>query len=194
MRLRNTSSNWGTVAKAFHWLIAIAILVNIGIGLWANRVLPMSPRQVEAFYYHKSVGLTVLWLAVLRLLWRFTNPAPRLPLDMPSWQRALAQASHFLLYVLMLAMPFSGWVVHSAANFPLDLYGVIRVPDLIPSTMDEGAIQDTAAAVHSWLFITICVLLVLHVAGALKHHFINGDHVLRRMLPFSRASDPIRGE
>lgn len=193
MRWRNSSANWGAIAKTFHWLIAIAVLVNIGLGLWANRFLPLSPLQVEVFYFHKSVGLTVLWLAVLRLMWRLTNPAPRLPLGMAPWERMLAQTSHFLLYVLMLAMPLSGWVIHSAANFPLDLYGVIRVPDLIPATMDEGAVEDSAKIVHSWLFITICVLLVLHVTGALKHHFVNGDHVLRRMLPFSRASDPIRG-
>lgn len=193
MRWRNSSANWGAIAKTFHWLIAIAILVNIGLGLWASG-LPVSPRKVEAFYLHKSVGLTVLWLAMLRLMWRLTNPAPRLPLGMALWERMLAQTSHFLLYLLMLVMPLSGWVIHSASNFPLDLYGVIRVPDLVPETMDEGAIQDTAQVVHYWLFITICALLVLHVAGALKHHFVNGDHVLRRMMPFSRASDPIRGE
>lgn len=193
MRWRNSSANWGAIAKAFHWIIAIAILSNIGLGLWASE-LPLSPRKVEAFYVHKSVGLTVLWLAVLRLLWRFTNPTPRLPLGMAPWERMLAHTSHFLLYVLMLAMPVSGWVINSAANFPLDLYGVIPVPDLVPDTVDEGAVEDTAKVVHYWLFVSICVLLALHVTGALKHHFMNGDHVLRRMLPFSRASDPIRGE
>lgn len=192
MRLRNTSENWGTIAKLFHWLIALFIIANMVLGYWADG-LSLSPTKEAAFYWHKTIGLTVLWLAVLRLLWRFANPTPRLPTDMAAWERALARTSHLLLYGLMLAMPLSGWIINSAANFPLDLYGVIPVPDLVPSTMDEPAIEDTAKAVHYYLFIAICVLLALHVAGALKHHVVNGDGVLKRMLPFSRASDPIRG-
>lgn len=193
MRLRNTSTNWGAIAKTFHWLIALLIITNLGLGYWAES-LAVSPTKVEAFYWHKSIGLTVLWLAMLRLLWRFTNPSPRLPTDMAGWERALAHTSHILLYVLMIAMPLSGWVIHSAANFPLDLYGVFPVPDIIPASADESAIGDLAKAAHYWMFIAICALLTLHILGALKHHIINRDAVLRRMLPFSRASDPIRGE
>lgn len=193
MRLTNTSTNWGAIAKLFHWLIALLVIGNLVLGYWSDD-LPVSPRKVEAFYWHKTIGLTILWLAVLRLLWRFTNPAPMLPLDMPGWERALARTSHFLLYVLMIAMPISGWVINSAANFPLDLYGILRVPDLVADGPNEAAIEDAATLVHNWMFYVICVLLALHVAGALKHHVVDGDHVLRRMLPFSRASDPIRGE
>jgi len=192
MRLRNTSTNWGAIAKLFHWAIASLIIANIVLGLWADD-LPLSPRKLEAFYWHKSVGLTVLWLGVLRLMWRFTNPTPLLPGAMPRWERTLAQASHFLLYVLMLAMPMSGWIINSAANFPLDLYGVWRVPDLIPGSVDESTVEDAAKAVHYWLFTSICVLLALHVSAALKHHVLDRDDVLKRMLPFSRAADPIRG-
>jgi len=193
MRLRNTSSNWGAIAKLFHWLIALSIIANLGLGYWAEG-MALSPTKVEAFYWHKSIGLTVLWLALLRLLWRFTNPSPRLPTGMAGWERGLAHTSHVLLYVLMIAMPLSGWVIHSAANFPLDLYGVFPVPDLIPSSADEDAIGDLAKVAHYWMFIAICGLLTLHILGALKHHIVNRDDVLKRMLPFSRASDPIRGE
>jgi cytochrome b561 len=193
MRLRNTETNWGVIAKTFHWLIALFIIANLVLGYWADS-LPVSPTKVEAFYWHKSIGLTVLWLALLRLLWRFTNPSPRLPTGMAGWERALAHTSHVLLYALMIAMPLSGWVIHSAANFPLDLYGVFPVPDIIPSSADEEGIGNLAKAAHYWMFIAICALLTLHVLGALKHHIVNRDDVLRRMLPFSRASDPIRGE
>lgn len=186
MRWRNTNDDWGALAKAFHWLIALAIIVNIPLGLWADS-LSLSTTKVEAFYWHKSIGLTILWLAVLRLLWRFTNPTPRLPEHMPRWERTLAHGSHFLLYVAMIAMPISGWVVNSAANFPLDLYGFIPVPDLVPGTMNEEAIEDIAGAVHYWLFILICALLAAHVAGAVKHHLIERDDVLRRMLPFRHS-------
>ena len=193
MRLRNTSTNWGAIAKCLHWLIAGFILANLALGYWADS-LSLSPTKVEAFYWHKTIGLTVLWLAVLRLLWRVTNPTPMLPQGMAGWERGLAHASHFLLYALMIAMPLSGWVINSAANFPLDLYGLLPVPDLVPARMNESAIEDAAKAAHYWMFLAICGLLALHVLGALKHHIVNRDHVLKRMLPFSRAADPIRGE
>lgn len=193
MRWLNTWSNWGAVAKFFHWLIAVAIIGNIALGLYAAE-LPTSPAKVEMFYWHKTTGLTILWLVLLRLLWRFTNPAPRLPPTMPGWQRALAHVSHVLLYVLMIAMPLSGWVIHSASGFPLVLYGLVEVPDIVPESLDQGMVQDAAASAHYWIFVAICVLLAIHVLAALKHHFINRDSVLVRMLPFSRASDPIRGE
>lgn len=193
MRWRNSFTNWGAVAKVFHWLIALAIFGNIGLGLWADG-LDLSPTKVEAFYWHKTIGLSVLWVAVLRIVWRAANPPPHLPPQIAGWERALAHASHFLLYIVMIAMPLSGWVIHSTSNFPLDLYGLVPVPDIIPADADEEAIGDIAKAVHYWLFVAICVLVSVHVLGALKHHFVNGDQVLRRMLPFSRASDPIRGE
>lgn len=193
MRLRNTSTNWGAITRLFHWLIALLIITNLGLGYWAVG-LDLSPTKVEVFYWHKSIGLSVLWLALLRLLWRLTNPSPRLPTGMAGWERALAHGSHALLYGLMIAMPLSGWIIHSAANFPLDLYGVFPVPDLIPSSADESTIGDLAKIVHYWLFLAICALLALHTVGALKHHIVNRDDVLRRMLPFSRSSDPIRGE
>lgn len=192
MRLRNTSTNWGAIAKAFHWLIAVSIIGNIILGYWAEG-LAVSPTKAEAFYWHKTIGLTVLWLAVVRLLWRFTNPGPRLPTGMAAWERALARTSHVLLYALMIAMPLSGWVIHSTADSPLHLYGLLPVPDIIPAGADEAAIGDLAKAAHYWMFVAICALLALHILGALKHHIVNRDHVLKRMLPFSRASDPIRG-
>ncbi len=193
MPLINTRRNWGAIAKLFHWLIALLILTNLGLGYWADS-LDISPTKVEAFYWHKTIGLTVLWLAGLRLLWRFTNPTPRMPPEMAGWERALAHASHLLLYLLMVAMPLSGWVIHSTANFPLDLYGVLAVPDIVPAGIDEAWAEQWAKTAHYWMFIAICVLVAIHALGALKHHFLNGDKVLLRMLPFTRATDPIRGQ
>jgi len=193
MRLTNTDRDWGPVAKTFHWIVAIAIVANVTLGLWAVE-LPLSPRKLEVFYWHKSVGLTILWLVALRVLWRLTNPTPRLPPAMPAWERVGAHAGHALLYVLMIAMPVTGWVINSAANFPLDLYGFLPVPDLVPTGPHEPAIEDAARAAHYWMFITICVLLTVHVAAAIKHQLVDRDDVLRRMVPFARARDPRRGE
>ncbi len=193
MRWRNTSANWGAIAKLLHWVIAIAILGNIALGIYAAG-LPLSPAQADAFYWHKTVGLTVLGLVVLRILWRVATPVPRPPPGMPRWQRIASGLSHFGLYILMVALPLSGWVIHSASGFYLELYGLFEVPNIVPESADESAVQDGAAVVHYWLFVAISALVVLHVLAALKHHMIDGDTVLVRMLPFTRASDPIRGE
>lgn len=194
MRWRNTHANWGTTAKLFHWLIALLILGNLGLGYWAND-LPRSPDKAYWFYWHKTIGLTVLWLAALRLLWRLTSLVPPLPPTTPAWQRIAAGGSHFLLYLAMFAMPISGWVIHSASDRTLALYGLVRVPDLVAATGERAeSIGETAVAVHYYLFIALCILIGIHVLGALKHALIDGDSVLTRMLPGSRASDPIRGE
>ncbi len=193
MPLTNTIRNWGAVAKLFHWLMALLIVVNLGLGYWADS-LDVSPTKVEAFSWHKTIGLTVLLLAVLRLLWRFTNPTPRLPPAMAGWQRFLAHASHALWYLLMVAMPLSGWIIHSTTDPSLDLYGVFAVPDIVPQGVDEARAERWAKIAHYWMFVAICVLVAIHAAVALKHHFIDGDKVLLRMLPFARATDPIRGQ
>lgn len=193
MRWRNTRANWGAVAKLFHWLVALAIIGNIALGLYAVD-LPTSPAKMDAFYWHKTTGLTILGLVVLRILWRLGNPPPQPPPTMPLWQRFASGLSHFGLYLLMIAMPLSGWMIHSASGFPMELYGLFEVPDIAPESADASTLQDRAAVVHYWLFIAICALVGLHVLAALKHHFVDGDTVLKRMLPFSRASDPIRGE
>lgn len=193
MRWRNSHANWGAVARSLHWIMAILILANLALGYWADG-LPRSPEKLQAFYWHKTIGLTVLWLVALRLLWRLSGRVPPLPPTTPAWQRIAAHTSHFLLYAVMFAMPLSGWIMHSAADSSLALYGRFEVPDIVAATGERAeAIGDAAAVTHYWLFIALCVLIAIHVLGALKHHFINGDSVLRRMAPFSRASDPIRG-
>lgn len=194
MRLRNTRANWGAVAKSLHWIVAILVLVNLGLGYWADG-LPRSPEKGYWFYWHKAIGLTVLWLVALRLLWRLTSLVPPLPPSTPAWQRVAAGTSHLLLYLALCAMPISGWVMISAADRELVLYGLFTVPDLVAAGGERAeSIGETAAVVHYYLFVTLAVLIGIHVLGALKHAIADGDDVLKRMLPFSRASDPIRGE
>lgn len=192
MRWRNTKANWGAVAKFFHWVIALAVIGNIALGLYADG-LPTSPAEADAFYWHKTIGLTVLGLAGLRILWRWSNPVPDLPLGTPTWRRIAAAISHFCLYLVILAMPLSGWLMHSASGSSLELYGLFEVPSILPAAMDAERAQELAHQAHYWLFITICALVGVHVVAALEHH-IRGDKILVRMLPFRRASDPIRGE
>ncbi|MER3547397.1 MAG: cytochrome b [Rhodanobacteraceae bacterium] len=177
--LRNTDTRWGGIAQTFHWLIAILILAQGAIGLTMVD-LGMTPTKVKVFALHKSIGLTVLALALLRLAWRITQRVPRDP-PMPRWQRAVAKLSHFLLYVLILALPLSGWLFNSAANFPLEWFGLFHVPSLTHGL--DPALKAWSLRAHVALFWILVGVLAVHVAGALWHHFVQRDDVLLRMLP-----------
>jgi cytochrome b561 len=195
MRLTNTQRNWGTIAKLFHWLMALLVLGNLALGYWAVGLDPDASLRETAFYWHKTTGLTVLWLVGLRLLWRLANPIPGLPARTPGWQRLLARLSHFLLYLGMIAMPVSGWLVHvTASDSAFLLYETFALPEQLPWAVAESRVRPLAKLAHYWLFIALASLVAIHILGAAKHHLLNDDPVLRRMLPFTRATDPIRGE
>ena len=186
MAMRSSASEWGSVHKLLHWLVALAVVGLVIVG-WIMDELPNSPDKIRIYALHKSFGLTVLVLVVLRLAWRWSNPRPALPPTMPPWERRLAAVVHTGLYLVLLAMPLSGWLFNSAANFPLRWFGLFRVPALGGPDPD---LKLLAADVHlalSWLLVG---LFTLHVAGALKHHFVDRDDVLRRMLPFVRRRAP----
>ena len=180
--LRNTDTRWGGVAQAFHWLIAALIVAQGAIGL-SMVELGMTPTKVRVFALHKSIGLTILALVLLRLAWRLTQRPPR-EIPMPRWQLAAARLSHFLLYVLILALPFSGWLFNSAANFPLEWFGVVHVPSLTRGL--DPVLKVFALRAHVVLFWVLVGVVAVHVAAALWHHFRQRDDVLRRMLPARR--------
>jgi cytochrome b561 len=186
--LRNTDTRWGSVAQAFHWLIAALIVVQGAIGLTMVE-LGMTPTKVKVFALHKSVGLTVLALVLLRLAWRLVQRAPR-EVRMPPWQRAAARLSHFLLYVLILALPFSGWLFNSAANAPLEWFGVVHVPSLTRGF--DPVLKAFALRAHVVLFWVLVAVVVIHVAAALWHHYKPRDDVLLRMLPARRKRNLFR--
>lgn len=179
MPLRNTTRHWGGVAQLFHWVMAIGIFGMMALG-WIMVNLPMGPTQFQLYSLHKSLGITLLTLAVLRLVWRLANPAPPLPADMAPWERRLAGATHVVLYAVIFAMPLSGYVINSAANFPLNVFGLVQIPNLTP---ESERLETIASWTHLTLFWVLSGLLVLHIGGALRHHFIQHDNVLRRMLP-----------
>jgi cytochrome b561 len=186
--LRNTETRWGSVAQAFHWLIAALIVVQGAIGLTMVE-LGTTPTKVRVFALHKSNGLTVLALVLLRLAWRLTQRAPR-EVPMPAWQRAAARLSHFLLYVLILALPFSGWLFNSAANFPLEWFGLFHVPSLTRGL--DPVLKAFALRAHVVLFWVLVAVVAIHVATALWHHYRQRDDVLRRMLPSPRKRNLFR--
>jgi cytochrome b561 len=175
------------VAIALHWLTVLAILAMLAMGWSMTALTPGSLLQFQLYQWHKSVGMTILALSLLRLGWRWLYRPPPLPEAMPGWERATAHLGHFGLYALLLFLPLSGWALVSASpfNIPTVLYGILPVPHL-PVT---AVFADKAAAEHLFKFIhnrAVWVLVVLaigHAAAALRHHFLLRDQVLVRMLP-----------
>ena len=180
MPLQNTSDRFGVVAKAFHWLTLILLVGSFTLAMMLME-LPLSPRKLQLYSWHKWVGVTVFLLTILRLGWRFANPVPQPPARMPRWLRRLASLSHAALYAILIIMPLTGWVMSSALNLPLVYLGLIYVPS--PFGVD-AALGEVMKSVHQTLAVTLLALIVVHVAAALYHHFMLRDDVLRRMLPW----------
>lgn len=185
MQFRNSAETWGAVARAFHWLIAALILVQFVIGSIAED-MKLTPAKLDLFVWHKSIGVTVLVLALLRLLWRLGNPPPVPPAGTAAWETKLAAAAHWVLYALIFAVPLSGWWVSDASRVPFKAFFLVPMPDFIAT---DRALQEAAAEVHEVLTTTLLVVVILHVAAALRHHFLLHDDVLRRMLTGRRSRD-----
>lgn len=165
-------------AIALHWLLALMIVGAFGFGLYMTG-LPFSPQRLKLYNWHKWAGVTILALTALRLLWRLAHRPPAPP-AMPAWQRRAAAASHGLMYVLFFAIPLVGWAYSSAAGFPIVWFGVLPLPDFVP--VDKG-LAEALKPWHGWLAWALAALVVLHVAAALKHQFIDRDGLLSRMRP-----------
>ena len=172
--------SYTNVAIALHWVIATVIVCNFVLGLYM-RDLPLSPAKLRLYSYHKWIGVTIFLLVLFRLAWRLSHHAPALPTTIPLWQRRAAVTSHVMLYVLTLIVPLSGWLLSSAAGVQVVYLGVLPIPDLIGK---DKALADQLKLAHEWLNYLMFVVVVLHVAAALKHHFIDRDEVLMRMLPW----------
>lgn len=179
MGWRNSPERWGAFAQLLHWTIAVLIIGLALVGLTMDD-LPNSPTKVKVYALHKSIGLTVLALVTPRLLWRLVDRRPPLPPGMPAWERILASLTHGLLYVAMFVMPLSGWLYNSASNFPLKWFNLFAVPAL---SGPDRELKHLAHEIHENTFYVIAVLFALHLAGALKHHFIDRDPTLARMTP-----------
>lgn len=177
--LRNTHHSWGAPAKLLHWLVAALVFAQIALG-WAAVSWRLSPTKLDLFVWHKSTGMLILALMVVRVAWRLANVAPSLPADMHPLERRSAHASHLLLYLLLLALPVTGWIVSSAANIPFRMFWLIPVPAIVDP---DKALADAAARVHFVLFVVLSLLLVAHIGAALRHHFVKRNDVLLRMLP-----------
>jgi cytochrome b561 len=175
------SRTYTRTAIALHWLAALLIVCNLTLGISMVNV-PLSPLKLRLFLWHKSIGLTVFLTVTARLLWRTAHPAPP-PEPMPAWQCRAATATHVALYVLMFAIPLSGWIYSSATGVSVVYLGLVPLPDLIPKDKAAAAVLKV---VHGTLNFTLLVLVCLHAGAALRHEIVHRDGVLPRMIPFLR--------
>jgi cytochrome b561 len=172
----STATRYTPIAIVLHWSLALAIIGAFGVGLYMTE-LPFSPARLKLYNWHKWAGVTILALSALRLLWRLTHRPPA-DLPMPAWQAKAAHAVHHLLYVLFFAVPLAGWVYSSAAGYPIVWFGVLPLPDFVPK--DPG-LAETFKLLHTLSAYGLALLVLAHVGGAIKHHFIDRDGLLARM-------------
>lgn len=177
---RNTPYSYGLVAQALHWLVVAGVLLQFA---WAWRIDEAESirREFALVNQHKSIGMTVLLLASVRLLWRAFDRPPLLPAAMPGLERYAATTAHWLLYALIFAIPLSGWAYTSAAGYGAEFFGLVEIPDLVA---DSERLEELFEEVHEALVWTLAGLAGLHAAAALRHHFLLRDDVLKRMVPF----------
>jgi cytochrome b561 len=176
-------TRYDVVAQSFHWLIAALIVIQFWLA-WTADDLPLGLHKLALLARHKSFGMTVLMLAVLRLLWRWTHRPPALPKAMTPIEVKLAHLTHVAFYVLLFAMPLSGWLMSSAKNYSVSWFGMFTWPDLIGKNESAFvALRET----HEFLSWALLAIAILHVLAAFKHHFWNKDSVLLRMLPFTNV-------
>ena len=175
----NTRERWGSVSIGLHWTIAaLILLVQLPAGLTMEAV-GRGPLQDLLYNVHKTNGLLIFTLAVIRLAWRLSQPVPALPADLPAWQRVIAQSTHALLYLLLFLMPLSGFLYTALGGFPVPLLGLYDLARPVP---ESKPLSEVFKSVHLSLQYVLYAVVALHVAGALQHHLIRRDGVLRRML------------
>mgnify|MGYP001765934281 CR=1 FL=1 len=171
-------SEYARTAKALHWLMAALLFGLLALGFYMHD-LPLSPEKLKLYSWHKWAGVSAFLLVGFRLFWRFTHRPPALPDSMPKIMQFAAHAGHLALYLLMIAIPLTGWLMSSAKGFQTVYFGVLPIPDLLDKNKELG---DLLALVHKSLNLLFIAVLAGHIGAALKHHFIDKDDILTRML------------
>ncbi|MEM8788002.1 MAG: cytochrome b [Pseudomonadota bacterium] len=194
MSAMNSETAWGWPARVLHWVMALMIVILLVVGIYMSNFIPDTlegiGQRVELTQMHKSFGFTVFVLAVLRVVWRLANPTPKLPDAMPGWQKAASHASHFALYGLIFIMPLTGWLMASASPlnnadaYPTQIknmvFGLFEMPDPFPTGTES--LESIFHTAHFLSSLGLVLILGLHIGAALKHHLVDRDAILRRMV------------
>jgi cytochrome b561 len=176
MQIKNSSDRFGIVAILLHWIMAGLIIALLCTGLYMVG-LPISLEKLKFYGWHKEYGMLALILVVARTIWRIENITPSLAL--PWWEKIAARTVHFAFYFFMFAMPITGWLITSAAGLPVSFFGLFVLPNLIAPNPDLMIVFEQ---IHQWLGYALIAMIFLHFSAAMKHHFINKDDILKRML------------
>lgn len=171
------SAPYTRTAKSLHWLMAVLLIGLLALGFYMHD-LPLSPEKLKLYAWHKWAGVSAFLLVLVRLAWRIGHPPPALPASMSRPMQLAAHAGHGLLYVLMIAIPLTGWLMSSAKGFQTVWFGVLPIPDLLGKDKETG---ELLALVHKSLNLLFVAAILGHVGAALKHHFIDKDGLLDRM-------------
>lgn len=170
------------LAIVLHWLVAVLIFVNFPLGALLED-MKFSPQKLELMSYHKWIGISVLLLMTIRIIWRITHRPPTLP-SMPSWQLNMARFVHFSLYLILILIPLTGWMLSSAKGIPVVYFSWWELPDLVAKNKQ---LAETLAELHEGLNQALLLLLILHIGAVIKHMVLNKDGLLFRMLPIRRT-------
>lgn len=176
MLIKNTENRFGVVAISLHWVMALLIIGMLAVGLYMVN-LPVGLQKLKLYGLHKACGFLVLGLVTIRLIWRLLNTTPQLSL--PWWEKVAARLAHVALYGFMFAMPITGWLVTSAAGFPASFFGLFTIPTLIAPNEE---LLPWFSMAHEWIAYGLIATILVHTAAALKHHFIDKDDILKRMM------------
>lgn len=178
MSIKNTENEYGLVAKGFHWLVGLTMLGLLAVGFFMAD-LDRSPFKFELYGIHKALGIAVLAFAVLRIIWRFVNIQPGGLPTHEAWEKLLSKIVHVGLYITMIGMPLSGWIMSSAGGYPVSFFGLFKVPAIVEKNPELGGLANQA---HGILGYALLVIVGLHIAGAAKHHVLDRDGTLGRMV------------
>jgi cytochrome b561 len=176
MLITNSETRYGIVAILLHWIMAVLLIGLLVLGLYMVD-LPINIEKLKLYGWHKEYGILALFLVCFRLVWRWINITPRLSL--PMLEKIAARLVHWSFYGFMFAMPITGWLITSAAGLPVSFFGWFVLPDLISP---DPQLMNLFQVIHQWLGYGLIITIVLHFSAALKHHFINKDDILRRII------------
>jgi cytochrome b561 len=177
MQLKNSEDHFGLVAILLHWIMALILIGLVILGLYMTS-LPLSAQKLKLYGWHKEFGMLVLFLVMFRIVWRLGNRLPSLH-SLNLFERFAARAVHWAFYLFMFALPITGWLITSSAGLPVSFFGWFVIPTLIAPNDNLRPLLET---IHEWLAYGLIALFSLHLLAALKHHFINKDDILRRMI------------
>ncbi len=179
MPIRNTNYSYGSLSKFFHWLCATMVIILLVVGFFMHDFSDIF--RGTAYNLHKSSGILLMVIMLLRAIWMLTNPKPTMPSNTPAWEVFFAYLVHYAFYVLLIIMPLSGWLMSCAYGYPPNFFGLFMIP--FPGITKNVAFAEIMHSVHLIVAWCLVCLVSIHVLAALKHHFINKDNLLLRMLP-----------